>query len=116
LPGVESAAYARSTPLGYGTYSSSPIVVDGYEPPPNEQPTAEYNQVSPAYFATLGIPLISGREFTRADDENAPLVGIVNETMVARYWRGQNPIGQRLQVKGQWVQVVGVVADSKYAS
>jgi macrolide transport system ATP-binding/permease protein len=116
LPGVESAAYARSTPLGYGTYSSSPIAVDGYEPPPNEQPTAEYNQVSPAYFATLGIPLISGREFTRADDENAPLVGIVNETMVARYWRGQNPIGQRLQVKGQWVQVVGVVADSKYAS
>jgi macrolide transport system ATP-binding/permease protein len=116
LPGVESAAYARSTPLGYGTYSSSPIAVDGYEPPPNEQPTAEYNQVSPAYFATLGILLISGREFTRADDENAPLVAIVNETMVARYWRGQNPIGQRLQVKGKWVQVVGVAADTKYAS
>jgi predicted permease len=116
LPGVESAAYARSTPLGYGTYSSSPIAVDGYEPPPNEQPTAEYNQVSPAYFATLGIPLISGREFTRADDENAPLVAIVNQTMVTRYWRGQNPIGQRLQVKGKWVQVVGVAADTKYAS
>ena len=116
LPGVESAAYARSTPLGYGTYSSSPIAIDGYEPPPNEQPTAEYNQVSPAYFATLGIPLISGREFTRADDENAPLVAIVNETMVARYWRGQSPVGQRLQVKGKWVQVVGVAADSKYAS
>jgi putative ABC transport system permease protein len=116
LPGVESAAYARSTPLGYGTYSSSPIAVDGYEPPPNEQPTAEYNHVSPSYFATLGIPLISGREFTRADNENAPLVAIVNETMVARYWRGQNPIGQRLQVKGKWVQVVGIAADSKYAS
>ena len=116
LPGVESAAYARSTPLGYGTYSSSPIAVDGYEPPPNEQPTAEYNHVSPAYFATLGIPLISGREFTRADDENAPLVAIVNETMVARYWRGQNPIGRRLQVKTKWVQVVGVAADSKYES
>jgi macrolide transport system ATP-binding/permease protein len=116
LPGVESAAYARSTPLGYGTYSSSPVAVDGYEPPPNEQPTAEYNQVSPAYFATLGIPLMSGREFTRADDENAPLVAIVNHTMVTRYWRGQNPIGQRLQVKGEWVQVVGVAADAKYAS
>ena len=116
LPGVESAAYARLAPLGYGSYSSTPIAVDGYEPPPNEQPTAEYNQVSPAYFATLGIPLISGREFTRADDENAPLVAIVNETMVARYWRGQNPIGQRLQVKGKWVQVAGVSADSKYES
>jgi predicted permease len=64
----------------------------------------------------LGIPLISGREFTRADDENAPLVAIVNQTMVTRYWRGQNPIGQRLQVKGKWVQVVGVAADTKYAS
>ena len=116
LPGVEAAAYARAVPLGYGSFSSTPIAVDGYEPPPNEQPTAEYNEVSPDYFATLGIPLISGREFTRADDENAARVAIVNQTMIARYWRGQNPIGQRLQVKGNWVQVVGVVRDSKYYS
>jgi macrolide transport system ATP-binding/permease protein len=116
LPGVEAAAYARAVPLGYGSFSSTPIAVDGYEPPPNEQPTAEYNEVSPDYFATLGIPLISGREFTRADDEDAARVAIVNQTMIARYWRGQNPIGQRLQVKGNWVQVVGVVKDSKYYS
>ena len=117
LPGVEAAAYARVVPLGYGSYSSTPIAVDGYEPQPNGQPTAElYNEVSPDYFATLGIPLISGREFARADDENAPRVAIVNQTMVARYWRGQNPIGQRLQLKGNWVQVVGVVKDSKYYS
>ena len=116
LPGVEAAAYARAVPLGYGSFSSTPIAVDGYEPPPNEQPTAEFNEVSPDYFATLGIPLLSGREFTRADDENAAPVAIVNQTMIARYWRGQNPIGQRLQVKGNWVQVVGVVKDSKYYS
>ena len=64
----------------------------------------------------MGIPLVSGREFARADDENARRVAIVNQTMVARYWHGQNPIGQRLQVKGIWVQVVGVVKDSKYYS
>jgi macrolide transport system ATP-binding/permease protein len=116
LPGVEAAAYARAVPLGYGSFSSTPIAIDGYEPPPNEQPTAEYNEVSPDYFATLGIPLISGREFTRADDENVARVAIVNQTMIARYWRGQNPIGQRLQVKGNWVRVVGVVKDSKYYS
>ena len=116
LPGVESAAFARLEPLGYGTYSSSPIAVDGYEPPAEEQPSVEYNQVGPSYFATMGIPLVSGREFTRADDEKAALVAVVNQTMAARYWRGQNPVGQRLQVKGQWVQVVGVAADSKYAS
>jgi macrolide transport system ATP-binding/permease protein len=117
LPGIEAAAYARVVPLSYQSYSSTPIAVDGYEPPANGESTDElYNEVSPNYFATMGIPLISGREFTRADDENAPRVGIVNQTMVTRYWREQDPIGQRLQVKGNWVQVVGVVKDSKYYS
>ncbi len=116
LPGIESAAFARLTPLGYGTFSSTPIAVDGYQPSLEEQPSVDYNQVSPGYFATLGIPLFSGREFARTDDENAPLVAIVNRTMVNRYWAGQDPIGRRLQVKGQWARVVGVVADSKYES
>jgi predicted permease len=53
LPGVESAAFALVTPLGYGTYSSTPIAVDGYQSAPEEQPTVDYNQVGPAYFATL---------------------------------------------------------------
>jgi macrolide transport system ATP-binding/permease protein len=116
LPGVNSAALARVTPLGYGTYSSTPIAVDGYQPPPEEQPAIEYNQVSPGYFTTLGIPLLSGREFARVDDENAPLVAIVNRTMMTRYWGGQDPIGRRLQVNGRWARVVGVAADSKYES
>ena len=115
-PGVESAAFARLTPLGYGTYSETPIAVDGYQPPLEEQPTVEYNQVGPAYFATLGIPLLSGRDFTRADDEKAPLVAIVNRTMKARYWGDRDPIGRRLQVKGKWARVIGVAADSKYES
>ena len=116
LPGIESAAFAAVTPLGYISYPSSPIVVDGYQHSPDEQPEVEYNQVGPGYLATLGIPLLSGREFTRTDDENAPRVAIVNRTMMARYWRGQDPIGRRLQVKGRWVRVVGVAADSKYES
>jgi macrolide transport system ATP-binding/permease protein len=116
LPGVQSAAFARVTPLGYGSYSSTPIAVDGYHPPLEEQPTMEYNQVSPGYFATLGIPLLSGRDFTRTDDENAPPVAIVNRTMMTLYWGGQDPIGRRLQVKGSWARVVGVAADSKYES
>lgn len=116
LPGIESAALARVTPLGYIGFSSTPIAVDGYQASPNEQPEVEYNQVSQNYFATLGIPLFSGREFTRSDDENAPVVAVVNRTMVERYWRGQDPIGRRLQVKGRWARVVGVAADSKYES
>jgi macrolide transport system ATP-binding/permease protein len=116
LPGVESAAFARMTPLSYGSFSSSPIAVDGYQPPPEEQPIVQYNEVGPDYFATMGIPLVSGSEFTRADDEKAALAAIVNETMAAQYWRGKNPIGERVQVKGRWMQVVGVAKDSKYQS
>jgi putative ABC transport system permease protein len=116
LPGVESAVLARATPLGYGYFSSAPIVVDGYQPPPDEKPAVEYNQVGPGYFATLGIPLLSGREFTRADNETAAPVAIVNETMAARYWPGRDPIGERLQVKDRWLQIIGVVKNSKYSS
>jgi len=116
LPGVESAAFGRMTPLGYGSFSSTLIAVDGYQPPPEEQSTVEYNEVGPDYLATMGIPLVSGREFTRADDEKAALAAVVNETMAAEYWRGRNPIGARVQVKGRWMQVVGVAKDSKYQS
>ena len=116
LPGVESVALARSTPLGYGGFSSAAIAVDGYQPPPEEQPAVQYNQVGPGYFATVGIPLLSGREFTRADNETALPVAIVNDVMAAQYWRGDDPIGKRLQVKGQWLQVVGVAKVSKYQS
>ena len=116
LPGIQSAAFAAVTPLGYFDFSSTPIAVDGYQPSPDEQPEVQYNQVGPGYLATMGIPLLSGREFTRSDDENAVLVAIVNRTMMMRYWRGQDPIGCRLQVKGRWARVVGVAADSKYES
>ncbi len=116
LPGVESVALARATPLGYGSYSSSAIAVDAYQPPPEEQPTVQYNQVGPGYFATMGIPLLSGREFTRADNETAAQVAVVNDVMAAQYWRGDDPVGKRLQVKGQWLQVVGVAKVSKYQS
>ena len=116
LPGVESAAFARATPLGYGSYSESPIAVDGYQPPPEEQPAVEYNEVGEDYFVTMGIPLLSGREFTRADDEKGALVAVVNETMAKRYWSSKDPIGERVQVKGRWMRVVGVAKDSKYQS
>jgi len=116
LPGIESAAFGAVTPLGYASFPSSPIAVDGYQPSPDEQTEVEYNQVGPGYLATLGIGLLSGREFARSDDENAPLVAIVNRAMMMRYWGGQDPIGHRLQLNGRWLRVVGVAADSKYES
>ena len=114
LPGIQSAAFSSFVPLGLVPPSTAPIAVDGYVPPPNEQPVIEYTQVSPGYFATAGIPLLSGREFALSDDKSAAPVVIVNEKMVSQFWRGQNPIGLRLQVAGRWMRVIGVAKVSKY--
>jgi putative ABC transport system permease protein len=116
VPGVYSAAFARTIPFGYRDYSSAPVATDGYRPPPDEQLTVYYNQVGPGYFSTMGIPLRAGREFTRGDNQAAPAVAIVNQTMGARYWRGGDPVGSRLQVTGRWLRVVGVAQNSKYKS
>jgi macrolide transport system ATP-binding/permease protein len=114
IGGVESVALSRMTPFSYRSYSTAPIAVDGYDVPPDQQPTADYNEVGPGFFATFGIPLLSGREFTRADDEAAPLAAVVDETMAAQFWRGQDPVGRRVQVKGRWMQIVGVARVAKY--
>jgi predicted permease len=114
LPGVESAALSRVIPFSYNVFSSAPIEVDGYQPPPNEQPTVEYIEITEDYFATLGIPIVSGREFVRTDDENAPPLAIINETMAQKYWPGKDPVGQRLKGKDRWLQIVGIAKNSNY--
>ena len=112
--GVESAALSRSTPFSYRSYSSASIAVEGYDAPRDQQPTAEYNEISPAFLATLGIPLVSGREFTRADDETALPVAIVDQTVASQFFRGDDPVGRRIQVRGKWLQIVGVARAAKY--
>jgi predicted permease len=123
LPGVQSVSLAQSAPLSY-FYSpafSSPVFVEGHEPPQGEDPPfAGNNAIGPNYFRTLGVPLLSGREFTDGDRKGAPAVAIVNESLVRELFLNTNPIGQRLHVllRGQpssW-EVIGVVKDSKYRS
>ncbi len=116
LPGVESAALTRVIPFSYNTFSSAPIEIDGYQPPPNEQPTVEYIEVTEDYFKTLGIAIVSGREFMRTDDENVPRLAIINETMAAKYWPANDPVGQRIKVKDRWLQIVGIAKNSNYHS
>jgi predicted permease len=114
VSGVQSAAISRMTPFSYRSYSTGTIAVDGYETPPDEQPTVDFNEVGPTYFATMGIPLVAGREFTASDNETGPPVAVVNEAMASQFWRGRDPVGSRVQVKGHWLQVVGVAKMSKY--
>jgi predicted permease len=114
MNGVESAAFSGSQPFSYAPFPTAAIAVEGYEPDKDEQLRAEYNMVGPEYLRTIGIPLMRGREFTRADNESSPLVAVVNEKMVAQYWRGQDPIGKRFQMDGKWLQVVGIARQANY--
>lgn len=116
LGGVQSAAWAQVSPFTYRPYPSSPIAVDGFEIQPGEQPVVEYDGVGPSFLATLGIPLIRGREFTRSDNETAAPVVVINEALASQYWPGQDPIGKRLQVKGRWLRIVGVARNAKYGN
>jgi predicted permease len=116
LPGVESAAFARRVPLSHVSSQEAPIAVDGYTPPFNELPMAEYNEVDSNFFVTLGIPLVSGREFSRGDDESSAPVAVINETMATRFWKDRIPLGDRVQIKGRSYTIVGIAKDAKYDS
>jgi predicted permease len=76
-----------------------------------------YNAIGPGYFASVGAALRQGREFTRLDRDGAPLVAVVNEEMVRKFWPGRDPIGQHLRsgaLADRPLEVVGVVRDSIY--
>ncbi|MGE5326940.1 MAG: ABC transporter permease, partial [Deltaproteobacteria bacterium] len=114
LAGVESATFARIPPFSLRDYSNAPVAVESYTSGRFEQPTADYDEIGPDYFTTMGIPLLEGRGITPADDEAAPRVAVVNETMAEKFWHGESPIGKRMQVKDRWMRVVGVARNSKY--
>jgi len=117
LPGVQSASLAFSVPLGY-IGSSLPVYIEGR--PENPQPLViGNNSVDPSYFDTMQIRIVRGRAFTESDDEHVPRAAIVNQTMAARYWPGQDPLGKRFRTgspAGPFWQVVGVAQDGKYVA
>ena len=115
LPGVVSAALADSPPLG--TNTGWMVFVAGYVPKANEpRQTPWLGIVSPGYFATMGIPLLLGRDFNDGDVIGARKVIVVNETFARHYFGGDNPVGRRLGIREgtyDW-EIIGVVKDSKY--
>jgi macrolide transport system ATP-binding/permease protein len=114
LPAVESATLAELVPLGISGSNSSSITVDGYVPAPDETVEAYYNVVGPDYFATMQIPVLSGREFATQDGPGSPGVLVVNEAMAARFWPGEDAVGKRVRFAGEWLTVAGVVRNSNY--
>jgi predicted permease len=118
LPGVRSAALAQDKPFGRINKASTNLTIEGYELPPN-QPSIPIRSafVSPGYFETLAIPMIRGRAFDRRDDAGAPRTVIINQTMAERYWPNRDPIGARVEIKGENggpAEVIGVARDAKY--
>ncbi len=116
LPGVKSAAVTTNLPL-YRQGNSIGISIEGQPPPPPGQENIVVTRIiSPHYFETMSIPLLSGRAFTDQDTRATPRVAVISETMARRYWPGQDPIGKRIgtgriQRPQDWTQVVGVVKD-----
>jgi putative ABC transport system permease protein len=121
LPGVQSAAAISFLPLAGGGIGTSFFRADRPEPAPGQAPVADVRPVTPGFFRTMGIPQVLGRDFTSADRGESPLVAIVNQTLVARYLDGENPLGMRLNVflgppDRRGYDVVGVVGDIKLTS
>jgi predicted permease len=115
-PGVEAASLASKFPLGFGGTSDFTVRIDGYTPAPNEELSVYFNRVGSDYLRTMGIAIVAGRDFTDRDTADIPDVGIVNETIVRRYFSGRDPIGGRIRAGTRIVQVIGVARDGKYST
>jgi len=115
VPGVRSATLSGMTPIS-GAAGSRFVSVEGFEEAPTTRRRVMVNEVAPGYFETFGTPLIAGRDFQFAD-EGRTRVAIVNEAVVRHYFRDRDPLGRQLRLEGDSLpyEVVGVVADAKYA-
>ena len=116
-PAFESVSLSMNFPMSLVDVGSRSTTVEGYAPRSDEDMMFLYNVVAPAYFHTLRIPALAGRDFNRSDDVNAPAAVVINETMARRFWQTpQNAVGKRLRSgTNEWRNVVGVVADLKYS-
>lgn len=117
LPGVQSLSLTNIVPLS-GSSTQSGIVIEGVQPPAGQKYiTVDNNIIAPGYFDTMGISLLSGRDFTLQDIEGAPAAVIINAAMAQRYWPDQDAVGKQFSnAKGTKYQIVGVVANSQQGS
>jgi predicted permease len=109
-PGVARVAAVNGLPLDRGLNSGGkPVNGTG----PKEAGAVEYRAVTPGYFRTLGIQLLSGRDVTADDGPNAVPIAVVSETTARRWWPGRSAIGEEIDAGGKTpLRVVGVVADT----
>lgn len=115
LPAVSASGAVNLLPLG-GFLTMGTFQVEGRERPPGFM--VDKPCISPGYFKAMGMRLLSGREFTEADNETAPGVVVVSQSVARTLWPGQHPVGKRISMEDEpkpedWLTVVGVVDDVK---
>ena len=115
--GVLSAAVGVVSLIS-GDQNVSTISIDGHQPSEDEDMNPWFDTVSPGYFQTMGIPVLSGREFTARDRLGAPLVAVVNQVFANYYFKNESPIGHRFGIGHRTkaeIEIVGVVRGAKYS-
>jgi len=114
MPDVKTLTFTRNLPMS-GSYSRFGIEVPGYQSQPGEEMAVLFNQIGSEFFATFGIPLLQGREFTPQDTPESPKVVIVNNNLARYFFGSENPIGRHITLENyKNLEIVGVVADAKY--
>ena len=117
IPGVKSAALTRMVPMA-NMAMSEPVIPEGYQMPRDQDNIQVFaNTVGEGYFATIGVPIVSGRGFEVTDRADSPRVAVVNQRFADTFYPKQNPLGKRFWIgdrKGLPVEIVGVAKASKY--
>jgi putative ABC transport system permease protein len=114
IPGVHSATICAPSPIS-GAGVNRGVTVEGYQAKPGEIRNVMEGWIAPKYFATLGTPLLMGRDFS-FQDKGGPRVAIINQTMARYYFDNRDPIGKHVTFDddGQPYEIVGVAGDAKY--
>jgi putative ABC transport system permease protein len=114
--GVRAVAASSTAPLTGAPNRG--MRIEGHPAlPPDQQPNADFQLITPEYFRALGITLVTGRAFSAGDRRDAPAVVIVNQALVNKYFAGRDPIGKVILFGGnKRHEIVGVVADARYRS
>ena len=116
LPGVLGVTLASGVPLSQGSFQRT-VFPEGIDRSDRKNgKLVQLNTVARGYFATMGIPLLRGRDFAPSDHKDAPHVVVINETMAKQFWPEADALGKRFQFFGQewWNEVVGIAKDGKY--
>jgi predicted permease len=117
-PGVTHVTAALVPVLGGSNWGTG-VAVEGFKGGPDVDNNSRFNEVGPGYFKALGIPLLAGREFTRADNLGGPKVAIVNQTFAKKFNLGTDVVGKRMGTDGDNskldVEIVGLTKDAKYS-